>query len=114
VPDEDGPLALWHWIEDNSTIVFPLIGLVIVALVVIAVRRSAVDTEEELLQRRGQKDAIIRLMRARLSLSADQTAHELRVDRYHAAALLEELVQEGALVQGRLPGGVISYRLKGF
>jgi len=113
LPNEDGPLALWHWIEDNGEIVFPLIGFVILALVFIAVKRSSVNQEAELATRRKQMDAIVRLMRARLSLTADQTASELQVDRYRAASMLDELVKEGALVQGRLPGGVISYRLKG-
>ncbi len=114
LPDEEGPLAVWHWIEDNGAIVFPLIGFFIAALIFIAVRRGAVNQEALNEERRKQKDQIIRLMRARLSLTADQTAHELRVDRYHAAALLEELEKEGTLTQGRIAGGVSSYRLKGF
>ncbi len=114
LPDEEGPLSLWHWIEDNGEIVFPLIGLVIAALIFIAVRRSSVNHDEEIETRRAEKERIIRLMRAKLSLTPDQTAHELRVDRYHAAALLEELEKEGTLTQGRQSGGVIAYRLKGF
>ena len=113
-PDDEGPLALWHWIEENSSFVFPLIGVVILALVIIAVRRSSADTGEELAERRAQMDAIVRLMRARLTLTADQTASELKINRYHAAALLDELVKEGSLVAGRASGGVVSYRLKGF
>lgn len=111
--EPEGPLALWRWIEDNGDVVFPAIGFVIFVLVVVAVRRSAVNQESELKALRGKKDAIVRLMRARLSLTADQTATELGVNRYQAATMLDELVKEGALVQGRLPGGVINYRLKG-
>lgn|GEM_PF-1814593 len=112
--EEEGPIALWHWLEDNGEVVFPLIGLLVAALIVVAVRRSSVNSEEELLGRRKQKDTLVRLMRAKLSLTADQAAAELKTDRYHAAALLEELVQEGSLIQGRVQGGVVNFRLKGF
>ncbi len=111
--DDEGPLALWHWIEDHGDVVFPLIGLIIFVLVVIAVRRAMVSQEQEIKSRRGQMDTIVRLMRAKLSLTADQTATELGINRYQASTLLDELVKEGALVQGRLPGGVVNYRLKG-
>ena len=112
-PDEDEAQKLWHWIEDNGEYVFPLIGIVILALVILAVRRGSISQQEELSKRSGQKEQIIRLMRAKLSLTADAASHELGVDRYHAAALLEELEREGVLAPGRQVGGGTSYRLKG-
>ena len=112
-PDDDEAHHLWHWIEDNGEYVFPLIGIVILALVLLAVRRGTLRQQDELRKRAGQKEQIIRLMRAKLSLTAESTAPELGVDRYHAAALLEELEKEGVLALGRAAGGVATYRLKG-
>ena len=80
---------------------------------IVAVRRGSISQQEELRKKSGQKEQIIRLMRAKLSLTADAASHELGVDRYHAAALLEELEREGVLAPGRQSGGVTNYRLKG-
>ena len=112
-PDENEAHKLWHWIEDNGEYVFPLIGIVILALVILAVRRGSISQQEELRKRSGQKEQIIRLMRAKLSLTADAAAHELGIDRFHASGLLEELEREGVLAPGRQVGGGTSYRLKG-
>ena len=111
--DEDEAHHLWRWIEDNGEYVFPLIGIVILGLVLLAVRRGTLSQQEELRKRADQKEQIIRLVRAKLSLTAESTAPELGVDRYHAAALLEELEKEGVLALGRAAGGVATYRLKG-
>jgi hypothetical protein len=112
-PDEDEAHHLWHWIEDKGEYVFPLIGIVILALVLLAARRGTLSQQEELRKRAEQKAQIIRLMRAKLSLTAESAAPELGVDRYHAAALLEEMEKEGLLALGRAAGGVATYRLKG-
>jgi hypothetical protein len=111
--DDDGAHRLWRWIEDNGEFVFPAIGVVILALVLLAVRRGTLSQQEELRKKTAQKEQLVRLVRARLSLTADACAPELGVDRFHAAALLEELVREGVLAQGRVAGGVATYRLKG-
>ena len=113
-PDEDETHKLWHWIEDNGEYVFPAIGIVILVLVILAVRRGSISQEEELRKRAGQKEQIIRLMRAKLTLTADAAAQEMGIDRYHAATLLEELEREGVLSQGRQSGGAATWRLKGF
>jgi hypothetical protein len=110
---DDEAHKLWHWIEDNGEYVFPLIGIVILGLVILAVRRGSLSQQEELSTRARQKEQIIRLMRKKLSLTADATAQELHIDRYHAAALLEELEREGVLAPGRQSGGSTLYRLKG-
>ena len=112
-PDEDGAHHLWHWIEDNGEYVFPLIGIVILGLVLLAVRRGTLSAQDELRKRAAQKEQIVRLMRAKLSLTAESCAPELGVDRYHASALLEEMEREGLLALGRAAGGVATYRLKG-
>ena len=112
-PDEGEAHHLWHWIVDNGEYVFPLIGIVILALVLLAARRGTLSQQEEIRKRAAQKEQIIRLVRAKLSLTAESTAPELGVDRYHAAALLEELDKEGVLALGRAAGGVATYRLKG-
>ena len=112
-PGEDEGYRLWHWIEDNGEYVFPLIGIVILALVILAVRRGSISEAEELRKRGALKEQIIRLMRSKLSLTAEAAAHELGIDRYHASTLLEELERDGVLARGRQSGGVTSYRLKG-
>ena len=111
--DEDEAHHLWHWIEDNGEVVFPLIGLAILGLVLLAVRRGTLSQQEELRKKAALKEKIIRLVRAKLSLTAESCAPELGVDRYHAAALLEEMEREGMLALGRAAGGVATYRLKG-
>lgn len=111
--DEDGAHQLWRWMEEHGEWVFPLIGLAILALVVWAVRRGSISQAEELHKKGLQKEQIIRLMRLKLSLTAETAAAELGIDHFAAAALLEEMLKEGRLVAGRSAGGVASYRLKG-
>ena len=112
-PEEDDAHKLWHWIEDNGEIVFPLIGILILALVILAVRRGTLSQQEELRRRAGLKEQVIRLMRAKLSLTAEAAAQEMGIDRYHAAGLLEEMTKEGVLAEIRHSTGIASYRLKG-
>jgi hypothetical protein len=66
----------------------------------------------EMQQHQEQKDAIVRMMRAKLLVNADAVAGELHVDRFRASSLLDELMKEGKLVEQRTVGGV-AYRLKG-
>ena len=67
----------------------------------------------ELHTKQERKDAIVRMMRAKLLVSADVVAGELQVDKFLAASLLDELVREGMLVEQRMVGGIANYRLKG-
>jgi hypothetical protein len=106
--------SLWSFIEDNGEYIYPLVGLGVIGLIVFAVRRGMVGHEAEVQAKGRQKDAIVRMMRAKLSVTADAVAAELGVDRFRAATLLDELEREGKLVQQRVTGGVASYRLKGF
>ena len=112
-PDEDQGHKLWHWIEDHLEVVFPLVGVAVIVLVLWAVRRGMAQANDEIAVRTRQKESIVRLMRAKLLVNADTVSHELALDRFHAAALLEELTKEGVLVTARLTGGVANYRLKG-
>ncbi|MBS2023048.1 MAG: hypothetical protein JST92_11595 [Deltaproteobacteria bacterium] len=111
--DDEGFRKLWHWVEDNGEWFFPVLGLAILALVVMALRRGTLSQAEELRKKSGEKEQIIRLMRAKLTLNAETAAAELQVDRFHSAALLEEMTKEGKLVRSTGAGGVQSYRLKG-
>jgi hypothetical protein len=109
----DDTYKLWGWIEDHLEIVFPVVGVAVILLVLFAVRRGMQQQANEVAIRLRQKEEIVRLMRAKLLVNAELVAHELQLDRFHAARLLEELVREGTLVQARVAGGVASYRLKG-
>ena len=110
--DEDQTHKLWHWIEDHLEIVFPIVGVTVIVLVLWAVRRGMAQADDAVAVRMRQKEAITRLMRLKLNVTAETVATELHLDRFHAAALLEELGKEGVLV-ARTLGGVSSYRLKG-
>lgn len=99
--------------EDSSDVVYPLLGIAVIGLIFLAIRRGMVGHDAEVMAKGRQKDSIVRLMRARLSLTADAVAAELKVDRFRAAVLLDELEREGKLVQQRMTGGVATYRLKG-
>lgn len=110
---DDGAHRLWRWVEDNGEWVFPLIGIAIIALVVMAVRKGTLSQAEELHKKSGQKDEIIRLVRRKLMLTPDSVSAELGIERFHAAALLDEMAKEGKLVQSQKAGGVLGYRLKG-
>src|SRR5207302_1492731 len=77
---------LWYWIEDHGEIVFPIVGLAIVALIVFGIRRGMTSNIAELQKKQDQKDAIVRMMRAKLLVSADAVAGDLHIDRFMAAA----------------------------
>ena len=111
--EADEAHKLWYFIDDHGDIVFPLIGLAVVALVIFGIRRGMTSNVVELHKKQEQKDAIVRMMRAKLMVSAELVAGELRIDRFAASALLEELVKEGKLIVQRIAGGVANYRLKG-
>ncbi len=110
---EDSAHELWYWIDDHGDIVFPLIGLAIVALVIFGIRRGMTSNVAEMQKKQESKDAIVRMMRAKLLVSAEGVSGELGIDHFSASALLDELVKEGKLVQQKASGGVASYRLKG-
>src|SRR5438309_11752508 len=110
---EDDTHKLWYWIEDNGEIVFPLLGVLIIALLFYGIRRGMKSNVAELQQKQERKDTIVRMMRQKLLVSADVIAGELKIDKFVAAALLDELVREGKLTEQRMVGGVANYRLKG-
>jgi len=112
-PAEDESHKLWYFVEDHGDIVFPLLALLVVALIFFGIRRGMKSNTAQLQQKQDQKDSIVRMMRAKLMVSAELVAGELRIDRFAASALLEELVKEGKLIEQRIAGGVANYRLKG-
>jgi hypothetical protein len=112
-PPADEAHKLWYWIDDHGEIVFPLIGLFIAAILFLGIRRGMKSNVAELHTRQERKDAIVRMMRSKLLVSADVVAGELQIDKFVAASLLDELVREGKLVEQRMVGGIANYRLKG-
>jgi len=110
LPPDDSS-RLWNWLEANGEIVFPLLGLAIAALLFFGIRHGMRSSTDQL--REERKEAIVRMMRAKLLLSAETVAAGLQIDKFLAASLLDELVREGKLVEQRLTGGIASYRLKG-
>ena len=110
----DDAHQLWYWIDDHGEVVFPLIGLFICAILFLGIRRGMKSNVAELAQKQDRKDAIVRMMRAKLLVSAEVVAGELQIDKFLAASLLDELVREGKLVEQRMVGGIANYRLKGF
>jgi hypothetical protein len=104
---------IWDWMDDHGDVVFPLLGLAIIALVIFGIRRGMSSNVSELQEKQTRKEAIIRLMRAKLLVTADAVATELGVDRFAASGLLDELVREGKLLEQKGGGGVANYRLKG-
>lgn len=112
-PAENEAQKLWYFIEDHGEIVFPLLAFLVVALIALGIRRGMKSNVADLQQKQDQKDAIVRMMRAKLMVSPDAVAGELSIDRFRASALLEELVKEGKLIEQRIVGGGANYRLKG-
>lgn len=112
-PAEDSAHELWNWIDDHGAIVLPLIGFAIAALVIFGIKRGMTSNVAELHKKQESKDAIVRMMRAKLLVSAEAVSIELGIDHFNASALLEDLVKEGKLIQQRTTGGVANYRLKG-
>ena len=112
-PEGDQAHQLWYWLDDHGDIVFPLLGLAIVALVLFGIRRGMTSNVAELHQKQDRKDDIVRMMRRKLLVTADAVAGELHIDRFAASALLDDLVREGKLLEQKSSGGIASYRLKG-
>jgi len=104
---------LWNWLEANGEIVFPLLGIGIAALLFFGIRHGMRSSAEQLREKEERKEAIVRMMRAKLLVSAETVAAGLQIDKFLAASLLDELVREGKLVEQRLTGGIANYRLKG-
>lgn len=105
---------LWKWIEDNGSIVYPALALVIIGLIAGALFASwrADELEGE---RKGElKMKILQVMRRRISgVSVEQIAAELQIDVLVAAKLLSELDEEGVVAATRTAGSTPSqYRLR--
>ena len=112
-PAGDETHQLWYWLDDHGVVVFPLLGLAIVALIIVGIRRGMTSNVAELHQKQDHKDDIVRMMRRKLLVTADAVAGELGIDRFAASALLDELVREGKLIEQKSAGGIANYRLKG-
>ena len=112
-PADDDAHLVWYWIDDHSEIIFPIVGALVLALVILGVRRGMKSNVAHLQQKQDQKDAIVRMMRARLLVSAEAVAVDLHIDHFTAAALLDDLAKEGKLIPQKAAGGVTNYRLKG-
>ena len=112
-PAEDETHRLWYLIEDHGDIVFPLLALLVLALIAVGIRKGLKSNTSELAEKQAHKDSIVRMMRSKILVSPEAVAGELHIDRFRASALLEELVKEGKLVEQRMVGGVANYRLKG-
>lgn len=113
-PADDDAHRIWYFVEDHGDIVFPLLALLVVALIIFGIRKGMKSSTDELQVKQQQKDSIVRMMRAKLLVTPEAVAAELRLDRFQASALLDELVKEGKLVEQKIVGGGASYRLKGF
>lgn len=112
-PADDEAHQLWDWLDEHGVVVFPLLGLAIVALIIVGIRRGMTSNVAELHQKQDHKDDIVRMMRRKLMVTADAVAGELGIDRFAASALLDELVREGKLIEQKSAGGIANYRLKG-
>jgi hypothetical protein len=112
-PASDEMHKLWYWLEAHGEIVFPLALVFIVALLVFGIRRGMATNVAALEEKQARKDAIVRMMREKLLVTAEDVAKKLTIDRFRAAALLDELVKEQKLVEQRSTTGTTTYRLKG-
>lgn len=112
-PTDDATQRFWTFLEDHGEVVFPLVGLAILGLLVLGIRRGMQSSGDELRKKLHDKDEIVRMVRSRLLLSADEVCAQLGIGRLQAAALLEELQREGKLVEQPGPSGVANYRMKG-
>ena len=112
-PAADEAHQLWYWLDDHGDVVFPLLGLAILALLIVGIRRGMTSNLAALHQKRDRKDDIVRMMRSKLLVTADAVAGDLGIDRFAASALLDELVREGKLIEQKSAGGIGNYRLKG-
>lgn len=112
-PADDDAHQIWFWIDDHGDIVYPVVAIVVIGLVALGIRRGMKSNVAQLQQKQEQKDAIVRMMRAKLLVSAEAVSMDLRIDHFAASALLDELVREGKLVEQKSTGGVANYRLKG-
>jgi hypothetical protein len=112
-PVEEDRTLLWAWMDDHGDVVFPLMGLAIIGLLFLGIRHGMQSSGDEMKRKMHDKDEIVRMMRSRLLLNADEVCKHLKIDRLRAAALLEELLVEGKLVEQRSSSGVANYRMKG-
>jgi len=112
-PADDDAHQLWYWIDDHGDIVFPLVGLAVLALVILGIRRGMKSNVATLQKKQEQKDTIVRMMRQKLLVSAEAISTDLHIDHFTASVLLDDLVREGKLVEQKSTSGVANYRLKG-
>lgn len=112
-PAEDNTQVIWFWIDDHGEIVYPLVAILVIGLIALGIRRGMTSNVAQLQKKQEQKDSIVRLMRAKLLVSAEAVSTELHIDHFAASALLDDLVREGKLVEQKSSGGVANYRLKG-
>ncbi len=110
---DDPAQQAWYWIDDHGDVLYPIVALVVIGLVVLGVRRGMSTNVAQLQKKQEQKDAIVRMMRQTLLVSAEAVSTSLRIDHFAASALLDDLVREGKLVEQKSVGGVANYRLKG-
>jgi hypothetical protein len=113
-PDGDSA-AVWDWIENHGTIVYPAIVLLVIGLIAAAMVSNARQNEISA-ERRGQlKMQIMGVMRRRISgISGEHVASDLGIDLMLAVQLLSELASEGLIaVAGGEDGKDIRYRLRG-
>lgn len=110
---EDEWQKVWYFVEDHGDVLFPLIAVAVIALIVVGIRRGMSSNVANLQKKQDQKDAIVRMMRQKLLVSAEAISNELKIDHFHASALLEDLVKEGKLIEQKSTSGVANYRLKG-
>lgn len=109
----DGGLhTLWEWMDANATVVYPVIAVAIIALIVGALFASWRSDELNAEQRGRLKDAMLKLMRRRVSgVSAEQVAAELQIDTVLAGRLLSELVEQGLVSASQ--SSPVQFRLRG-
>jgi hypothetical protein len=109
---DSGVHDIWEWMEANATFVYPAIAIGIIALVLGALLASWRSDELDAEQRGALKDAMLKLMRRRISgVSAESVGAELQIDTVLASTLLAELVEQGlAAPSGTAP---VHYRIRG-
>ena len=113
LPFDDRLHHLWTWAEAHGPAVFPAAAALVLGVFALGLHHAFQGSLADLRIQQVQKDEILRQTRGRLTVTPESIARTLGVDRFRAAALLEDLTREGLLVRQRQSGGIPSYRLKG-